>query len=817
MSDQSKPVFRLHPSVVLQLGEALVSDGITAIVELVKNAYDADSPDASIIVDTKVVLGHGDSFFPGAEGRIVIEDSGCGMDWKTIERGWLTVSDSPKRQMKAEGRLTPGKGRTPLGDKGLGRLGVQRLGGNVEIFTCADGEDSGYHVGISWAGFRQAPDFTGVEILWERIPKRKGTRVVISDLRDADLWASPREKDELQRQLSQVFFPFGGDRAFAVRIYLDGQRLDLNEAIEKIRDTATIRFSVQFDGQSLSINGRYRLGYLRSQENKDAFSRYVEPDRGASLAAQLVGKLSGEAEYIADKPGWFIRCLATKRLDEMPNMRYVEGHPATPGPFTAEIDSFELIGGSLADAFSNRSEFRSFIKRQSGVRIYRDGFAVRPYGFPGQGHDWLGFAKAATSARSSYVLRLQSTVGFVSISARENQQLVEKTDREGFQETPYTINFFRLLEEVIAYVNNFNNQLRRGTNDFMADLATRDPNESMVAKMRGLAHSATDLAASASAMRSEVETLLHKTEGQEHPSQSMSAPTLKSEPTEADLLADIRSTLARAKELLRRIEQYASHAQDLSHEADRLEYHLNLMQEQVTDFTELASLGLVAEAFSHELRNVADGLEERTKQVQTLAGSRLNPAMLTYFGTVRQSLSAMRKQLAHLTPSLRYLREQREVIDIRHFVQQHISFYAERFKRKGISYLLEEGGISFRVRINRGKLLQVLDNLVLNSEYWLVEGVRKRFAQAQIHAVVAAPFIQIWDTGSGVDRLYENTLFQPFVTGKPPGEGRGLGLYIVRQLLEADGCYISLLPQRNDSGRRYIFQLDLSGVCTDGH
>lgn len=76
------------------------------------------------------------------------------------------------------------------------------------------------------------------------------------------------------------------------------------------------------------------------------------------------------------------------------------------------------------------------------------------------------------------------------------------------------------------------------------------------------------------------------------------------------------------------------------------------------------------------------------------------------------------------------------------------------------------------------------------------------------------PSITVWDNGPGVKQALEDTLFEPFVTDKPRGYGSGLGLFIVSQLLKKDGCDIRLQATRNDSGRRYKFSIDFSGVVT---
>jgi signal transduction histidine kinase len=66
------------------------------------------------------------------------------------------------------------------------------------------------------------------------------------------------------------------------------------------------------------------------------------------------------------------------------------------------------------------------------------------------------------------------------------------------------------------------------------------------------------------------------------------------------------------------------------------------------------------------------------------------------------------------------------------------------------------------------------------------------------------------DTGPGVDSLYEDSLFEIFVTAEPDRDtGQGLGLFIVGELLRADGCDIALLADRNEDGRRFRFAVDL--------
>jgi len=117
-----QPRIEVHPDVLFDLGDRLISDEITALVELVKNSYDGDATWVRVVVNTDTEVDP-DSFYRGGpSGLVVIEDDGVGMSREDIEDGWLLVASSRKRRTKDRHERTPRFDRTPLGDKGLGRL-----------------------------------------------------------------------------------------------------------------------------------------------------------------------------------------------------------------------------------------------------------------------------------------------------------------------------------------------------------------------------------------------------------------------------------------------------------------------------------------------------------------------------------------------------------------------------------------------------------------------------------------------------------------------------------------------------------------------
>ena len=92
--------FDIDASIVFQLGEGLISDSVQAVIELIKNCWDADSTRAKITVNTKNCPDGMGSYYAKSRGYIVIEDDGVGMSESEIINGWLLISNSAKLVQK---------------------------------------------------------------------------------------------------------------------------------------------------------------------------------------------------------------------------------------------------------------------------------------------------------------------------------------------------------------------------------------------------------------------------------------------------------------------------------------------------------------------------------------------------------------------------------------------------------------------------------------------------------------------------------------------------------------------------------------------
>lgn len=800
-----------------------------ALIELVKNCYDADASYAKVTIDTVGTSEIPVSIFPASGGRIIIEDDGHGMSQEDISSGWLMISNRKKREVKQAKLTTPG-GRTPLGDKGLGRLGVQKLGDNLEVFTKSK-EESGYHFGFSWSSFATAEKLQDVDIHFTQtdFPRVQGTKVIVSNLRDIDAWRGEKAVKSLEQELSQMISPYKQIRDFMVLVEIDGKPLELLEITEKVRDIAPIRYAINFNGTALTVTGKARLDFFRPPTAKESeqFALIVEADNGKSFYDFLQSQKAAKAIKLSRSSSkqWFVEFKFEKELGAMDKVERdsAQGENiANPGPFSAEVDSFDFgpVAFTHQSVFDRVSDYRKHIKELSGIRVYRDGFAIRV------DRDWLRLGGQWTSGGSYYGLKPDNVLGYVALSARDNMQLMETTDREGFEDTPYYRNFYALLREFYAFTSTAQEffgrsgaEFRKKRQEEIAQVDSRKTVEDISqAIKKGLA-SAADQQKNLDSFRVRLEASINE-------SRFVAAKVAKAEEISPELRHKITETFAalnplveEARDVIGQASNYLEELGTLKEMGQVLEDRVDGLKRQMDDMYETIALGITAEALSHEVFNVADQLAQRTKTAQTqLRNKGINDrTVLTLIEYVQSAVMALRKQMSFLSPALRYVREQKHDINVASFLEELAEFYHDRLAKNGISINIQLASKEpLLIRVNKGKLTQIIDNFVLNSEYWLKEDIaQKRLSSGVITFEIHRPFIRIFDNGRGIDPNVEHALFEPFISAKAKGQGRGLGLFIVKQLLDSEGCSLGVVPERNKHKRLFRFQIDFRGAMYD--
>ncbi len=821
MSNEYK--FDITPHIVKQLGEELVPDEVTALMELIKNSYDADSSYVSIEINSTDEYSSDELFYTGKKGYIAVEDDGDGMDEETIINSWLVISASAKRIFKNSGKKTK-KNRTPLGDKGLGRLSTQRLADVCELYTKKENK-SGIHVGFNWKDFETTSTLSKVTVRNEPFKiNNKGTKIVLSGLRDNTVWKGTN-LERFKAQIIQLISPYkeNNKHPFNVYLKLNNENIDLEKTQLALNELAIASYSFEFKESKLTIKGDTKLEkFLGQNLRRDDYYEYLLPDNGAKFSEYLLSKKGREYIKKSKNEKFIFSFEKSFHLNEIPELHYLDGDIANPGNFKGKLNDYLLdnwLEGdeSIKNVFDGIKNYKTFALNQLGVKIYRNGFAVLPYGFENS-RDWLKLGDDKTTGKSFYSLRPGNVIGYFLIDEGVNKNLKDKTDRQGFITNSYSDNFVLLAYFIRDRINSYLNDVRRDYNSFLREFKTEKSSIKTQSQAVQAGKSIAQEAKENIEESKKAEKGLSKTKSELikiHKENSSSS--LLSTPETAKIAKSIELILAdidKAESALKKANSIIGKTEKIEDVINILEPKIEILEEQLENFSELASLGLTAEAVSHEFATIAERLNERSMfYSKKLKNNNLTDSdIFVLIEYINSTVNGLKIQLKHLDPSLKYNKEKRDSFKLSKYFKDEEEYYNNRFSTKNIKFSVEVIE-DFLIRINKGKLTQVIDNLLNNSEYWLNEKQLKESQfEAEIRIKISKPWVSISDNGYGVSKSIESQIFEPFATMKPKSKGRGLGLFITQQLLDSSGCSIILEPKRNEFGNKYIFSLNLNNV-----
>jgi signal transduction histidine kinase len=848
-----KPHLDIDAHVVHQLGDELITDSEQALLELVKNSYDADAEWCNVIIDTKAtetikrpisfdhnMLGGGDvstttnnaplekeEQYQQTElvGIITIEDNGCGMSPTDIQRGWLTVSISPKRAMKARGEVTSKFKRTPLGDKGLGRLGTMRLGDRLVIKTFHSPTENGHKVTIFWNDCESGRPLSTVPVDIEELSPRgsTGTVIEISGLRDIAYWVGEDQLRRLEMKLSTFISPFKSFEDFTIALKVDNHDINLVSFPNRFFDTALGKFEFVWDQGELSLVGAVKLPVFRGNDS-EFFERDVLPDSGDELLQFLLAH-KRLARYTPKKPRskkWFFEFSESYSFQDVAANVSQGTKRADPGPFLGEIYMFLLRGGGneLHEVAKRTRDYTKFVKELSGIYVYRNNFRIR------LGKDWLNLGEQWTSGGSYYGLRPGNAIGFFAISSLDNPDLIETSNREGFVENDAWFGFWALAEKVRDFANNSLEEMRRAFIEFRTEKLKEEASLPKVTTAKQSAKEIAELMAVSVKVGSQVRSAVARRADVLKDARAGLSQAIKSDSMPDELRTRFRKTLAEIEGLIRQVENESTQLFEVLTQFAEKQGYINVindrfeqLEEQISEVYETVGIGLVAQALAHEVHPAVDEIGARVRGISTrLRNKGVNDPQITGdLESVRAQAVMVGKKLSFIDPMLRTFRETKQEIVLSEFMQDFFDLRRDRFERFGIQPNIEcVGDGDFSLWINKGRLTQIVDNLNRNSEYWLRSiKIRDDNHPLAVYAAIDSPRMTFWDTGPGVRQGMEESCFEIFTTDKSPNEGHGLGLFITRQLLEEEGCSIFLTDDRNKAGRRFKFVIDFSGVIQE--
>lgn len=435
-----KHTFAITPRVIAHLGEDLIKNENIALVELVKNSYDAQATFCEV-----------EFFFIGDElSKITITDDGVGMDLDTIENAWLVIgTDNKKKQLEH-----PSSGRLPLGEKGIGRLGVHKLGRKIHIQT----HKFGYNevvIDIDWTKLEKANSIDDFPIqVTEQIPSSlpipHGTKITISDLKGD--W-NRRKLRNVYRDLASLNSPFNERTdSFVVEVKSNTNVFEGLPPIADILKVAMYRGHCVIDGDEI----------------KDFYYQFTPWESLSNMQGREVRALSEEDKYLKRR-----KDIATSRNRNKIVLEDFSLSDYKIGKIILDFFIFEKDTAVFSFMNMERTILNSYLRENSGVRVYRDG--VRIYNYGEKDSDWLSLdlnrLKRAGDNISNNII-----IGSVGISRRESTDLKEKTNREGFIEDEAYFAFVDAVTYALDLITRYRNtDKRRLINVYKKDKRVIEP------------------------------------------------------------------------------------------------------------------------------------------------------------------------------------------------------------------------------------------------------------------------------------------------------------------------------------------------------
>lgn len=823
----SKAQLKIAAHVVIQLGQELVTDVEQAFLELAKNAYDADAKECVITIDPAWAVDNDDPVYalldpdvakaapslPESKqrkvGRVLITDTGIGASELGVIQGWLTISGSLKRSKRGPKKETD-KGRTPVGDKGLGRLATMKIG-DLLLFRTAQAQEPIERVAcFSWGQFPRVQTIDQITVdQWEikrDRPYSAGSVVEVVGLHDRERWQREENIQHLVARLSTLVNPYLRFKDFDIQLRYGKKIFELQKIGAEVLNFAAARFEFKWSGKTLEKRAYIGKGLFRGttgEESKAKFDMVFSPEHFPTLQKKFrESKRLSHRGVNVDNPenGSFAQYVESDDIAALGDdvKRPME---LQCGPFAAKFYYF-MFNEEFTNKIQGNAASSEQVREMSGILVFRDGFRVRI------GDDWLGLSSGTTTG-SFHSLRPKNTLGYFSVTNKENPNLIEKSDREGFVDNKAFQQFLFLSDSCKKYANEILNGVREDFNELYHSLLLE-----------------TDEIATPRQARVKLKETRKQASSEMLMVRDVAAKAIKRIEHVKSTLGDARRSKAAAGEIEGLFTSFSQvgaglveiqkRVQEIDRASDAMESFRSDEANKNLRLLESAAVGLTARVLSHELMTYVGQIEDATRviaiQNKKLGDKAINDALQELSSTVRE----LRKVISSIDPLLPGSRSIKETHVLGQVIAKYLDGREGTILAKGAKIKVTGIDLATRFRFSRTRFHQILENLLQNSLYWLQKH-REQGASANslIRVAINEKGFEWWDTGPGVVDRYEDSLFDPFVSNKPRGEGQGLGLYIVATYLESERCSVSLLPTRNASGRRYKFRVDLSGALVE--
>lgn len=794
--------------IISHLGEALIDNEKIALLELIKNSSDADANYCNIEIDTLYQSEHG-------QGRIIIEDDGNGMTPYIIENAFLKIATSFKSNHQ---KVSPKFKRQAQGNKGIGRLSLNQLGKFISVDTKVDlelpqyfsseelqtvlGYDTEndflndndfyyYHIEIDWERYSKSNEsIEDVKLDLQALPfneftfshkKNHGTRIEVLGLKGIDFWQSNQTQKEIEQDVLEFLNPYLDEKYnFYVKINLDNRiftsnKYDISDIEHNFLSKVDFTFNSNEKIITLNISRSkkyidYKVKQLISElrnwelekENEPPYKKYYNKWMKEKIYIDLSSLTQANISLPNTKFDKFLTYFEEVEDEKTKDKKPIEKF-FLPGDFRGTIYGFDLSPTSPVS-----KTFRNVLEEIKGVKIYRNNFRIFPYG--SSNNDWLEMSDY-NLRNKGVIFKQHTSTGFFNIDGEQNLALLkELTNRQGLVLDNFGTNFILIAKDLIYKT-----------------IANRDK----------------DLSKHFSFKRKEISELL------ENQTIEIAGISFRKQ------VNDIIQTENKAERLVKEFDNMDDNEKkneliSLQESTKNLRNAVNLKEKQVEElgahideFAPIMGATIIAETLSHEIIRLSNNIKFSSSKVRnSVLNNNGEEAILN---------------LNRIDSSNKFLVRYASLLDVNSYSRRR-RYSVESIKEKleeilKNTPLLTYGKTTVNVKITgndfKSKIISdsfkiIIENLVINSTYWLDKmNISDSLLTFKLDNDLGKLFV--FDNGIGIDKSVENHLFEEFVTNKPDNDGRGMGLYIVTTLLNEFGATITLDDERNQYGNLYKF------------
>lgn len=785
--------FRTNARHIGQLGRELVTDFVTALVELIKNAYDADAESAKIsIQDTKNGLG-----------RIVVADCGSGMTAEDFEQKWMVIGTSNKLSSP----YTP-KGRKKAGKKGIGRFSVERLAERVTIFSFPE-QGYPFSVEIDWNRFEEL-DLLAIKQRLDILSQRQDSeaaKFISGQLQYVNMLSVVEKQDKALIELGitgdirnhRTFFVSENVAFVAEKVLPVLEKYEWHQQLVEEIKTPLIAIERYEDCEAYPI-----LYGMCQKAGKDHVSGIVMALDGLrdEWTQRSIDKLQKELRllvapnFLEEDPFEIEFSAPEFRVDELVSVNdIIDTHfarvsarisddgkkswvlyedrngtkvprektyeePLQCGNVTFELFYFIRDSEHMTIGGYNYRYATKVLDTYCGIKIYRDKFRVKPYGEPG--NDWLYLDKEKVRDTHGYLVGNNQTIGRVNISDRDNPLLVDATNREGIIENSAFDQLRAFVKECIGLISEVRKEAYEAGE--RERLRLEEERKKLEQKKAGLA----------------------QTHGEVFSMLSNIMASVKAEDVLPGMVKNLETFATVLETHTKKQQEYQEkYEKNAEKRVKLIQDSLNFAVSELATYKNLASLGMLASEFGHETSDIVNRVKTSVhavaRSIRNVEGLEPSVELLDVVKKDFRRISSYSEMI------IAFLRKRKrnynESLSLAAVINEVCGFYNNILAEFNISFSYAcEDGIVLNMR--QIDLESVIINLITNA-YAQLKVCTDRILSIRACKNQDKVTILVEDSGPGVPIEDREKIFRAFVSTKD--DGIGLGLNIVRDIVTSYG------------------------------